>query len=76
MQAEASEKAGMIGAGDQVRAVSLQSLVLGFGALLVLDGKMTPGMMIAASILVGRTLATGAAGDRRVEELEQHPQRL
>jgi ATP-binding cassette subfamily C exporter for protease/lipase len=31
--------------------------VLGLGALLVLDNKITPGMMIAASILVGRTLA-------------------
>ncbi|HEX7647084.1 MAG TPA: ATP-binding cassette domain-containing protein, partial [Noviherbaspirillum sp.] len=37
--------------------VSMQSLVLGFGALLVIEGKMTPGMMIAASILVGKALA-------------------
>jgi ATP-binding cassette subfamily C exporter for protease/lipase len=41
--------------------MSLQSLVLGLGALLVLDNKITSGMMIAASILLGRTLAAGAA---------------
>jgi ATP-binding cassette subfamily C exporter for protease/lipase len=35
----------------------MSSLVLGVGALLVLDNKITSGMMIAASILLGRTLA-------------------
>ncbi|MFC0166870.1 type I secretion system permease/ATPase [Pseudoduganella danionis] len=57
LQAEASEKAGLIGAATKFVQVSLQSLVLGFGALLVLDGKITSGMMIAASILLGRALA-------------------
>src|SRR5690606_7818203 len=45
------------GAATKFVQTSLQSLVLGFGALLVLENKMTPGMMIAASILVGRALA-------------------
>lgn len=57
LQAEASEKAGMVGAVTKFVQVSLQSLVLGFGALLAIEGKITPGMMIAASILVGRALA-------------------
>jgi ATP-binding cassette subfamily C exporter for protease/lipase len=57
LQAEASEKAGVVGALTKFVQVSLQSLVLGYGALLVLENKMTPGMMIAASILVGRALA-------------------
>ena len=57
LQAEASEKAGKIQAVTKFVQVSLQSLVLGFGALLVLENKMTPGMMIAASILVGRAMA-------------------
>jgi ATP-binding cassette subfamily C exporter for protease/lipase len=35
----------------------MQSLVLGFGAVLVINGEMSPGMMIAGSILLGR--ATG-----------------
>jgi ATP-binding cassette subfamily C exporter for protease/lipase len=57
LQADASEKAGLVGAVTKFVQLSLQSLVLGFGALLVIEGKMTAGMMIAASILVGRALA-------------------
>ncbi|MYM23166.1 type I secretion system permease/ATPase [Duganella sp. FT135W] len=57
LQAKASEKAGLINALTKFVQMSQQSLVLGFGALLVLDNKMTPGMMIAASILVGKALA-------------------
>ena len=57
LQAAGSEKAGLINAVTKFFQVSLQSLVLGFGALLVLEGKISPGMMIAASILVGRALA-------------------
>ncbi len=56
LQANASEKAGVIAAITKFVQVSLQSLTLGFGALLVLENKITPGMMIAASILVGRAL--------------------
>lgn len=56
LQAQASEAAGQIAAATKFVQVSLQSLVLGFGALLVLEGKITGGMMIAASILVGRAL--------------------
>ena len=57
LQAKASEKAGIISALTKFVQSSQQSLVLGFGALLVLEGKLTPGMMIAASILVGKALA-------------------
>jgi ATP-binding cassette, subfamily C, bacterial exporter for protease/lipase len=57
LQADASEKAAKIAAVTKFTQVSLQSLVLGFGALLVLENDITAGMMIAASILVGRTLA-------------------
>jgi len=55
-QADASEKAGRIQAVTKFVQLSQQSLVLGVGALLVLENQMTPGMMIAASILVGRAL--------------------
>lgn len=57
LQAEASEKGGMVSAATKFVQMSLQSLILGYGALLVLEGKITAGMMIAASILVGRALA-------------------
>ncbi|MGB7287866.1 MAG: type I secretion system permease/ATPase [Salaquimonas sp.] len=35
----------------------LQIIILGYGALLVLDGEMTPGMIFASSIISGRALA-------------------
>lgn len=57
LQAEASEKSGIVTAASKFVRISVQSLVLGLGALLVIEGKMTPGMMIAGSILLGK--ATG-----------------
>ncbi len=57
LQADASEKAGVIGAITKFARVSMQSLILGLGALLVLEGKITPGMMIVSSILMGRVLS-------------------
>jgi ATP-binding cassette subfamily C exporter for protease/lipase len=89
LQAEASEKAGIIGAVTKFVRISLQSLILGFGALLALDGKITPGMMIVASILMGRALspveqlinvwktwsATRSAYQRLNELLEVNPPR-
>ena len=89
LQAEASEKAGIVGALTKFVQISLQSLVLGFGALLVIEGKMTAGMMIAASILVGRALApvqqligvwktfsgTRSSYERLVGLLEANPKR-
>lgn len=57
LQAEASEKSGRVTAASKFVRVSVQSMVLGFGALLVIENKMTPGMMIAGSILLGK--ATG-----------------
>lgn len=57
LQAEASEKSGMVTAASKFVRVSVQSLVLGLGALLVIEGKISPGMMIGCSILLGR--ATG-----------------
>ena len=57
LQAEASQKAGAVGAISKFVRISMQSAILGLGALLVLEGKITPGMMIVASILMGRSLS-------------------
>ena len=57
LQGHASDKAGVISAWSKFTRTTMQSAVLGLGALLVLQGQMTPGMMVVASILVGRGLA-------------------
>ena len=53
----ASERATSIASVTKFVRLSLQSLVLGLGGWLAIDGHITPGMMIAGSILMGRTLA-------------------
>jgi ATP-binding cassette subfamily C exporter for protease/lipase len=89
LQAEASEKAGVVTALSKSFTVALQSLMLGLGALLVLDNSITPGMMIAGSILLGRAIApvqllisvwkqigsTRSAYERLTQLLEQNPAR-
>ncbi|AKH36813.1 MULTISPECIES: type I secretion system permease/ATPase [Nitrosomonas] len=57
LQAEASEKSGLVSALTKTASVTLQSLMLGAGALLVLDNSISPGMMIAGSILMGKAIA-------------------
>ncbi len=57
LQGVASDRAGAITAITKFVRISLQSLVLGLGALLVIQGHITPGGMIVASILMGRALA-------------------
>lgn len=88
-QALASDRAGLLSAVTRFARISMQSLALGFGALLAINGDMTSGMMIAASILVGRALAplevlianwkqlvsARAAYDRLSELLRAYPAR-
>ncbi len=57
LQARASDRAGAIAAATRFARLAAQSGVLGFGALLVIDNRITPGAMIAASILLGRALS-------------------
>lgn len=89
LQAQASDRAGLLTGTTKFVRISMQSLILGLGALLVLEGKMTSGMMIASSILVGRALApveqlignwkqfvsARSAYQRLKELLDAHPQR-
>ncbi|WP_447553450.1 type I secretion system permease/ATPase [Vreelandella sp. EE22] len=56
-QSQASDRAGALTNVSKVLRIMFQSLILGLGALLVLEGQMSPGMMIAGSILMGRALA-------------------
>ncbi len=89
LQADASEKSGIVTAISKSTTVALQSLMLGLGALLVLGNEISPGMMIAASILMGRAIApvqllisvwkqfggARSAYDRLIKLLEQNPAR-
>lgn len=56
-QERASDRSGAIGAFTRFVRLAQQSLVLGLGALLVIEGELSSGGMIAASILMGRVLA-------------------
>ena len=53
----ASEKTATVSAWSKGVRLALQSLVLGLGAWLAVQGQMTAGMMIAGSILMGRVLS-------------------
>jgi ATP-binding cassette subfamily C exporter for protease/lipase len=57
LQAEASQKASRVSSATKFVTIAVQSLILGVGALLVIRGQVTAGMMIAGSILLGRALA-------------------
>lgn len=57
LQARASDRAGMLTAASRGFRILLQSLVLGAGTYLAIHHVITPGLMIAAAILVGRALA-------------------
>ena len=56
-QALASERSSQVTAVSKFVRLSVQSLILGLAALLVIRGEVTAGMMIAASILLGRALS-------------------
>jgi len=89
LQADASEKSGMVMATTKFFRTALQSLILGLGALLALEGRITPGMMLVGSVLMGRALApveqligvwkswsgTRSAWQRLSELLAAHPPR-
>lgn len=57
LNAQASGQVARIAAVSKFIRYTQQSLALGAGALLVIDGQMTPGAMIAANVLMGRALA-------------------
>lgn len=56
-QAKASDRAGSIMASSKFVRMSLQVAILGTGAYLAIQQLISPGIMIAASIVMGRALA-------------------
>ena len=84
-QDQLSRAVGTIGGSAKVFRLFLQSLILTVGALLVIDGKASGGVIFASSILSGRALApidtaianwrgfsAARAGWRRLNALFQH----
>jgi ATP-binding cassette, subfamily C, bacterial exporter for protease/lipase len=57
LQSRASDKAGLWISASRYFRIFLQSAALGLGAFLALEQAISPGMMIASSILMGRALA-------------------
>jgi ATP-binding cassette subfamily C protein EexD len=57
MQGMASDRAGALTSISKTFRLIVQSLILGLGAYLAVNQEITPGLMIAGSILLGRALA-------------------
>ena len=57
LQSKANARVGILVGASKVVRFSLQVFILGAGAWLVLQQDSTPGVMIAASIIMGRALA-------------------
>jgi ATP-binding cassette subfamily C protein EexD len=57
LQGRASDASGAFTSTSKALRIMLQSLALGMGAYLVINMEISPGMMIAGSILLGRALA-------------------
>lgn len=55
-QATASDRAGWLLSTSKFVRMSLQTLILGVGGYLALRGEITPGSIIACSIMMGRAL--------------------
>jgi ATP-binding cassette subfamily C protein len=55
-QAQASDRAGSIVASTKFFRMFMQTAILGTGAYLAINREISPGSMIAASILIGRAM--------------------
>ncbi|MGQ0671324.1 MAG: type I secretion system permease/ATPase [Hyphomicrobium sp.] len=78
-QLQASDASSGIGTITKVLRLMLQSGILGLGAYLVIEGQVSPGAIIAASIVMSRSLApveTAIAHWRSFVSARQSRQRL
>lgn len=57
LQSRASRKGGLIAAASRTFRLTIQLLALGLGAYLAIRREITPGIVVAGSILLGRALA-------------------
>ncbi len=57
LQTRASQQAAVLTSISKTFRMIMQSMLLGLGALLALQQEISPGMMIAGSLLLGRALA-------------------
>ncbi|MGE5546260.1 MAG: type I secretion system permease/ATPase [Solirubrobacterales bacterium] len=57
LSAYASDRSALFGSGGKLFRMLMQSSMLCFGSFLVIKQELTPGAMIACSILMGRALA-------------------
>lgn len=57
LQSQASDKGGIISSISKTFRMLIQSLILGLGAYLAVNHEISPGLVIAGSILLGRALA-------------------
>jgi PrtD family type I secretion system ABC transporter len=57
LQVKGADRSAALSSLSRYVRIAVQSLVLGAGAYLVIRQKMTPGMMIAGAVLLGRGLA-------------------
>ncbi|WP_178861462.1 type I secretion system permease/ATPase [Thiomicrorhabdus cannonii] len=56
-QSKASDRASVLSNLSKTLRLMFQSLILGLGGYLAIQSEITPGMMIAGSIILGRALA-------------------
>jgi ATP-binding cassette subfamily C protein EexD len=56
-QSDASDRNAVVSNISKTLRMMFQSLILGLGAFLAIEQEITPGMLIAGSILLGRALA-------------------
>ncbi|BAL23867.1 hypothetical protein AZKH_1546 [Azoarcus sp. KH32C] len=57
LQVRASRRGGAVSTLSKVFRLTIQSVILGVGAWLAIHKEVTPGLLIAGSILLGRALA-------------------
>jgi ATP-binding cassette subfamily C protein EexD len=57
LQSEASDRSGIITSVSKTSRQLMQSLILGLGAYLAVSHEISPGLVIAGSVLLGRALA-------------------